>query len=143
MSKNPKKQQGIALVVSLIVLMVITMLAVTGMNTARLELLMAGNLQFGEQAFQAAEAGIERRFMAENFGNNANTTETINNFTVDLTVEYLGTGPVEDAGFSLGDGDGQFQAHHFSITSQANGSAAVKNASNSIVQGLYFIGPGN
>jgi type IV pilus assembly protein PilX len=54
------RQQGAALVVGLLLLVVLTLLAITGMNTASSELIMAGNEQYRQNAFQAAEAGIER-----------------------------------------------------------------------------------
>jgi type IV pilus assembly protein PilX len=54
------KQQGAALVIGLVLLVVLTLLAVTGMNTASSELLMAGNEQYRQNAFQASEAGIEQ-----------------------------------------------------------------------------------
>jgi len=53
------RQQGAALVVGLILLLVLTLLAISGMTTASLELQMAGNEQYQERAFQAADAGIE------------------------------------------------------------------------------------
>jgi type IV pilus assembly protein PilX len=55
-----KQQRGAALVVGLILLLVLTVLAVSGVATAALELLMAGNEQYQERAFQAADAGIEQ-----------------------------------------------------------------------------------
>jgi type IV pilus assembly protein PilX len=54
------RQDGAALVVGLILLLVLTLLAITGMSVATLELRMAGNEQYQERAFQAAEAGLER-----------------------------------------------------------------------------------
>ena len=54
------RQQGAALVIGLILLLVLTLLAITGMSVATLELRMAGNEQYQERAFQAAEAGLER-----------------------------------------------------------------------------------
>ncbi|MDH3805277.1 MAG: PilX N-terminal domain-containing pilus assembly protein, partial [Gammaproteobacteria bacterium] len=54
------KQQGAALVVGLILMVVITVLAISGMNTATTELAMARNDQNYEYAFQAAETGIEQ-----------------------------------------------------------------------------------
>ena len=54
------KQHGAALVVGLLMLVILTLLAIAGMNTASTELVMAGNEQFRENAFQAAETGIER-----------------------------------------------------------------------------------
>ena len=54
------KQQGAALVVGLVLLVVVTVLAVSGMNTATTELAMARNDQNFENAFQAAETGLEQ-----------------------------------------------------------------------------------
>ena len=56
----PRKQKGAALVVGMVLLLVLTLLAVSGMNTASTELIMAGNEQYQENAFQAAEIGIEQ-----------------------------------------------------------------------------------
>jgi type IV pilus assembly protein PilX len=53
-------QRGAALVVGLLLLLVLTILAISGMTTASLELQMAGNEQYQERAFQAADAAIER-----------------------------------------------------------------------------------
>ena len=51
-----RHQRGAALVVGLLLLLVLTILAISGMTTATLELQMAGNRQYQERAFQAAEA---------------------------------------------------------------------------------------
>ncbi len=53
-------QRGAALVIGLLLLLVLTILAVSGMNSASLEFVMAGNEQYRANAFSAAEAGIER-----------------------------------------------------------------------------------
>ena len=60
-------QQGAALVIGLILLMVLTLLAISGMNSASLEFIMAGNEQYRANAFQAAEAGIEQSMVQGNF----------------------------------------------------------------------------
>lgn len=56
-SRRP--QSGAALIVSLILLMVLTVLAVSTMRTASLGLLMAGNAQYRENAFRLAQSGID------------------------------------------------------------------------------------
>ncbi len=53
------QQSGAALIVSLILLMVLTVLAVSTMRTASLGLLMAGNAQVRQNAFQLAQRGID------------------------------------------------------------------------------------
>jgi type IV pilus assembly protein PilX len=55
-----RRESGAALVVGLILLLVLTILAISGMTTASLELQMAGNEQYQERAFQSAESGIEQ-----------------------------------------------------------------------------------
>ena len=60
MIRNTHRQRGAALIIGLMMLVVITLLAVTAVNTASTELVMAGNEQFRERAFQAADAGVER-----------------------------------------------------------------------------------
>ncbi|MEJ1966737.1 MAG: PilX N-terminal domain-containing pilus assembly protein [Gammaproteobacteria bacterium] len=52
-------QRGAALVVALMLLVILTLLAVTGMRTAVAELWMAGNEQFHRRAVEAASAGVE------------------------------------------------------------------------------------
>lgn len=59
-NQGPDGQRGAALVVGLIILLVLTVLAISGVTTAALELQMAGNQQYQERAFQAADAGIEQ-----------------------------------------------------------------------------------
>jgi type IV pilus assembly protein PilX len=54
-----RRQQGAALVIGLILLLILTLLAVTGMNTATTELVMAGNEQYRNNASHAASTGIE------------------------------------------------------------------------------------
>jgi type IV pilus assembly protein PilX len=61
---NPRRQRGAALVVGLLLLLVLTILAISGMSTATLELRMSANQQYQERAFQAAEAGIEQAMAA-------------------------------------------------------------------------------
>ena len=58
-STPSRRQQGSALFVSLMFLVILTILGVSSMGTARLELKMAANTQFANQAFQASESGIE------------------------------------------------------------------------------------
>lgn len=54
------RQRGVALVVALVLLVILTMLAFAGANTASVELAMAGNEQFRRNAALAAAAGIEQ-----------------------------------------------------------------------------------
>lgn len=76
----PARQRGAALVVGLLLLLVLTLLAISGMSTAALELLMSGNQQYQERAFQFADAGIEQA-MARGVFNTGATVGNYNNPT--------------------------------------------------------------
>lgn len=65
---HPGRQRGAILVVGLVLLLVMTVLGISTMNTASLELGMAGNDQFSENAFQLAETGIDTKLRALNAG---------------------------------------------------------------------------
>ena len=56
--KNLRTQAGVTLVVSLIILVVLTILGVTSMESTRTEVAMAGNLRESNLTFEAAEAGL-------------------------------------------------------------------------------------
>ena len=59
MNLGARRQQGAALVIGLILLVVLTILAVSGVFTSTMELRMVRNMQSQERAFQAAEFAIE------------------------------------------------------------------------------------
>jgi type IV pilus assembly protein PilX len=59
MRANLTRQRGAALAIGLILLVVLTLLAFTGMNAATTELFMAGNEQHRKSASHSAAAGIE------------------------------------------------------------------------------------
>ena len=142
-----RRQSGAALVVGLILLMVLTLLAISGMNGATLELQMAGNAQYSENAFQAAETGIEEA-MREARLNGVNTanvdpeaTEAVGDSETDhytiLTRHNVDNGvtKVPSGGFSMGVGKG-FSAYHFDVTSTGTSS---RDATETHVQGFYVV----
>ena len=53
-----RNERGAVLIVGLLILVILTMLGITAMQTSTLEERMAGNLSSRELAFQAAEAGL-------------------------------------------------------------------------------------
>ena len=89
-------QHGAALVVGLLLLVVITVLAISGMNTAATELAMARNDQAYEDAFQAAETGLANALSQGVFNTNANAnlqtnvnTRTNINTTMEIAISAL------------------------------------------------------
>jgi type IV pilus assembly protein PilX len=53
------KQQGVALIISLIILLVLTIIGVQSMNTSILEERMAGNYRDKKMAFEASESALK------------------------------------------------------------------------------------
>lgn len=143
-----KSQQGAALIVGLILLVVITVLAVSGMNTATTELAMARNNQNYENAFQAAETGLEAALATGQFNTLATTTVTQNiNYhdSVAAAITYEDSTMVPDKAFSLGVGSG-IAAYHFIASSQATsardpGNTTDRDSSALHTQAFYIVGP--
>jgi len=146
----PRPQDGAALVIGLLLLLVLTILAISGMTTATLELQMAGNTQYKERAFQAAETGIEQALDTATFDTSTaytaanqpvdTTVGTTNDDTYDFNMEFdkeTGTTIVPGGGYSMGTG---FQAYHFNIESTGR---SERGAEATHTQSVYIIGPGS
>jgi len=146
----PKRQGGAALVVGLILLVVVTVLAISGMNTATTELAMARNDQNYENAFQAAETGLEQAIAQGQFNTLGNVTfnQNINaNDLVNSQIVYENSTLVPDRAFSLGVGSG-IAAYHFVATATAQskregtgGGVTDRDASATHTQAFYVVGP--
>ena len=98
------RQQGAALVVGLLLLVVITVLAISGMNTAATELAMARNDQAYEDAFQAAETGLETALSQGQFATGAMATIPTymsSNQSITTTIQFEDSTMVPDKAFSL------------------------------------------
>ncbi len=145
-----KQQQGAVLVVGLLLLVVITILAVSGMNTATTELAMARNDQTYENAFQAAETGLEVALAQGNFSTAVNVVVTPvigTHEVISAVITYEDSTLVPDRAFSLGSGSG-VSAHHFIATSTATyeadpGNVTDRDASAVHTQAFYIVGPGS
>jgi Tfp pilus assembly protein PilX len=61
---TPSRQEGAVLITSLILLVIITMLGVSGIEGTKLETRMAANTKEYNMAFQIAQSGIEHTFRA-------------------------------------------------------------------------------
>lgn len=139
--KRKNRQSGAALVIGLLLLVVITVLAISGMNTATTELAIARNDKSYERAFQAAETGLETAIAQGRF----NTTlkqpidGTDNSYTYTAEVTFEEETPVPDRAFSLGGGSG-ISAYHFLATSHA-AAATDRGSSATHTQAFYIVGP--
>ncbi|MBT8083130.1 MAG: hypothetical protein KJO56_11955 [Gammaproteobacteria bacterium] len=142
------KQRGAALVVGLLLLVVITVLAISGMNTATTELALARNDMAYENAFQAAETGLATALSQGSY--ETATNQTLNqtpssNEKISTTIEFEDSSIVPDKAFSLGVGSG-IMAYHFVATSQAAfardpGNVTDRDSSAVHTQAFYIVGP--
>ena len=153
-----RRQRGAALVVGMIMLVILTLLGISGLVTATLELQMAGNAQNQERAFQAAEAGIEDALLdpalstswtLANSVNASSSTYAAQNRTASVqgsttdqfeTRSYYDTSagptPVPFGGHSLGTG---LEAYHF--VTESTGTAP-RGSRSTHLQSFYILGPG-
>ena len=141
------QQTGAALVVSLLLLVIITVLAVSGMNTATTELALARNDQNYEYAFQAAETGLEIAIAQRNFSTQGiidPLTHTLGNDEVVANIQYEAATIVPDRAFSLGSGSG-VAAYHFLATAQATSkrqaAGSERDSTAAHTQAFYVVGP--
>jgi hypothetical protein len=132
---SKKHQRGAALVVGLLLLSVLTLLAIAGMNTASTELMMAGNEQFREGAFQAAEAGVEQQLPDLDKIPPGSTTAV--DKTVDLgnTTSYTTSSKYRGEG-SVPGSSTKFVGFYYDIASTGSGP---RNATSVQTQGAYVI----
>jgi Tfp pilus assembly protein PilV len=72
---NRARQSGAVLIVSMIILVILTLLGVTAMNTTSLQERIASNTQEQVHAFQAAETGLNQAF-ADNLAYDISSTYT-------------------------------------------------------------------
>lgn len=76
-----QQQSGFALVMSMLILVVLTIMGLTSMQGTRTELAMAGNQRESDKAFQIAEIGL---ISAEEFIENAIAPSDFNNTEIGL-----------------------------------------------------------
>ena len=75
------KQSGATLITALIMLIVLTLLVVSGIRSSSINLRIAGNMQMQEEASAAAQQAIERVISSATFDT---TPQTIGNYTVTI-----------------------------------------------------------
>ena len=151
---TPKKQSGAILVVGLVLLLVLTVLGISTMSTASLELSMSGNDQFAENAFQLAETGIDVAFANLNAGVgvppplnpgicppfNAPVADAQMGGSVSTRLCFSGDIPDLSGSSSIG----KIRQYHYQVDSQAVafGGANTQNGASSLhQQGLFIQGP--
>ena len=143
------RQQGAALIVGLVLLLVLTVLAVSTMRTAALELTMTGNAQFKENAFQVAEIGLEN--MIDIINNNILVPQTDDGWQISLPSTTINAGAdtfgahetelsytAETQPVYCGGTLGQYTAHNYRINSDGSSS---RGAASRQSQGFVICAP--
>jgi len=120
MKHMKQRQSGAALVIALILLVALSLMAISSMNTASLDLIMAGNEQYRGRAFAAAEAGIASAFKSGTFDSGADSSQSSTatgsgNDTYSYTITRPNSGALEPP--PSGNSEGTFGTVYFRITS--------------------------
>ncbi len=161
----PRRQQGVALIVGLMLLLILTVISLSALKNTTRQQLMTTNSELSIRTFAAAESAIrdvfnEVRFMraapdgedyvlteaiAAASNGTAPPARQINNIdelTITSNLVYLGTSPAPGNSLNVGAGQG-FVLHRFLINGQATLGEADDPLSRSWhQQGLAQLGPG-
>lgn len=137
-----RRQRGAALVIGLILLVILTLLAISGMNTSSTELVMAGNEQYRLNAAQASATGVEEALPALSTVPQTAVPVVVGPANVpgsasdqyQTSSQYMGDSTVAD-GYSFK----KFVTYHYEITSTGTSS---RNAQAVTTQGAYVIQAG-
>jgi type IV pilus assembly protein PilX len=144
-SIGPGRQRGAALVVGLILLVVLTILAVSGVFTSTMELRMVRNAQSQERAFQAAEVAIEDALAnpvlstSVDFNQDEIAVPNSPGDQYSYGLQFVGQSPLGTGmtGYSIGSA---FSSYHFQVDATGTGP---DNALAEHTQSFYVIGPGS
>jgi type IV pilus assembly protein PilX len=135
----PSAQQGATLVIGLVLLLIMTLLGITGLSSSTVDLAMAGNSQNAQSSFQAAESTIEVELRLGAAGREAprlNENYDFGNGARGRAETAFQSTRLPPPGYSLT----EFQADHYLITSTGT---AARSASSTHLQGFYVVVPGN
>jgi len=138
-----RNQRGAALVVALLMLLVITLLAVAGMNSSATEFIMAGNEQYRQNAFQAAETGVEQTIINGNFVPGVSDTPHTDVPAAGSTTDTYSTTLTSDLGGApqpgiWGSTWNTFSTYDFTITSTGK---SIRNSQATHGQGIAVLSP--
>jgi hypothetical protein len=136
-----RRQRGVVLVLALVLLVALTLIGVSAMNTTQQQERMAANVQEGTRAFQAAETGLSQAFNAPGAWDLSGTwtdTEASYAGTTDTAVKrslFVGWSPPPPGSLYSAT---SFQAAHFDFQSigTTTGGRAV-----TVHGGAYQIAP--
>ncbi|WP_277372796.1 PilX N-terminal domain-containing pilus assembly protein [Pseudomonas sp. AA-38] len=130
---NASKQKGMVLLVSLVLLLMLTLIAITASNQATLQLRISSNSEQRTMAFQAAEAGISNwvgAYLAGQKNSQLPTTGTVGDTSFNI-VSSKSRWDVACPGSEIREGSGLPRMDCFDLTVEGgsvceNGVCAVK-----------------
>jgi type IV pilus assembly protein PilX len=135
-SATAAQQRGATLIVGLVLLLVLTVVGISGMNTATMEINMAANTQFQQDAFQMTEDGVDEVLSTRGYTTDAaRSLDWSGNQDYDrhAVTTYRMNTDVPDAAFS----SDEVEAFHFDIRSVGRGP---RNAQSEHTQSFYVVG---
>ncbi|MFK7993631.1 MAG: PilX N-terminal domain-containing pilus assembly protein [Granulosicoccus sp.] len=133
------REEGAALAVALVLVLVSTLLGVSAMQTSDIETQLANNTRFQQTSFRVAEAAADRLLTIDNIVTLANdssavveSTDSINDAaTVVSEFKAFGNGPA--TGYSLG---GQNGFRNLKFVATATATIAAVESESAVVQGV-------
>jgi hypothetical protein len=134
------EERGVALVVTLMIMLVASVIGFAAMTTTDIEVRISGNNHWGNQAFYAADGAIEFALAdGANFqrvGKNLGITDPV---TASVTVGYDPT--KKGAPRGKGISSLHFNFDHYVITSQGYASVATLGASSELQEKVIKLVP--
>ena len=123
---GPTNQRGVALIMSLMILLILTIIGITAMRTSTLQEKMSANIQESTRVFEVAESGLKESLSKQGtfdlYGGTTNTF-TYGGGSTSVATNYLQMSPPKrGSGYSSVDYDGA----NFDQTSTATGMAGSK-----------------
>ncbi|HYW03955.1 MAG TPA: PilX N-terminal domain-containing pilus assembly protein [Gammaproteobacteria bacterium] len=126
--KPPRSQRGVALVIGLIVLLLLTMIGIAAMSSSVLGLAMANNTQATDRTFQAAQSAQQDAISSVSNFNTMTSTNgslSLDNTNANWTNSYQdvskgGCQASDKGGTSISSGSG-LASYRFQIQTDAKG----------------------
>ena len=135
-----QRQSGAALVIALILLVALSLMAISSMNTASLDLIMAGNEQYRSRAFAAAETGVQNAILSGTFNTGSSSSSSastgIGDDSYNYTISTPNNGVVETSPPGYSAASGQFGAIYFRVVSTGS---SYRGTRSSVTQELFQV----
>lgn len=133
----PRGEAGAALVMSLVILLILTIIGIAAMNTSSFEERMAGNVQESTLAFEAAESGVNQALTTA--GAFVLTSATSNTFTFGSTKADVTVAPTQLSPPKRGSGYSATSFDAANFDQRSVGTAG--NATSTVHRGVAQIVP--